>query len=79
MTRMRAIFGSRSNSAAPVRGSGQSVIEDEFDLDVGIFRKKPHRARPEDRIGRVLARRDVDGSLRASQAARSSKVASLAP
>lgn len=34
---------------------GQAVIEDELDLDVGIFWKKPHQGRPEDRIGASAA------------------------
>ena len=41
---------------------GQAIVDDELHLDVGIVRQQRRERRPEDRLGRVLARRDADGA-----------------
>ena len=41
---------------------GQSVIDDDLDLDVRIFRQQLCQSRPQERDRRMLARTDADGA-----------------
>ena len=37
---------------------GQAIVDDDLDLDVGILRQKFRKFRQEDRVGRIVDRRD---------------------
>jgi hypothetical protein len=58
---LRDLLAKADAGVVPVRDNiRQGVVDDEFDIDVGVVRQEFLKLRPEDRVRRMLGGRDAD-------------------